>query len=83
MLSRIKGVESLVLPLLGLHMVVTVLSLFLLPQETWSGFIVLTQEGQYIVKDLALIAVALSVTASLFPAPHSNAIKVQALKTLS
>ena len=43
------------------HMVMTFLPLFLLPQATWQGPFVYTLVGQYIVKNLSLIALALIV----------------------
>ena len=66
-LFLIKGAERVVIPLLFLHMVTTFLPLFLLPRETWSGFLIPTLEGQYIIKNLALIAVATAVAANLEP----------------
>ncbi|WKZ31558.1 MAG: hypothetical protein QY318_02240 [Candidatus Dojkabacteria bacterium] len=44
-----------------LHMVVTMLPLILLPGVTWSGFLVPTLAGQYIIKNLAIIALALNI----------------------
>jgi uncharacterized membrane protein YphA (DoxX/SURF4 family) len=56
-----------VIPLLLIHMVTTFLPLFLLPDETWNGFMVLTLAGQYIVKNLVIVALALGVAATLEP----------------
>ncbi len=63
----IKGVERVVIPLLLIHMATTFMPLFLLPQETWSGFMTPTLEGQYIIKNLALIACAFVIAAHLHP----------------
>ena len=71
-LFLVKGAERLVLPLLAVHMITTFLPLFFLPQETWSGFLVLTLEGQYIVKNLALMAAALAITAELVRVPNET-----------
>jgi uncharacterized membrane protein YkgB len=65
-----KGTERVVIPLLFLHMVTTFMPLFFLQQETWSGFLVPTLEGQYIIKNLALIAAAVGIAAHLHPLPQ-------------
>lgn len=69
-LFLIKGVERIVIPLLLLHMITTIMPLFLLPQETWSGFMTPTLEGQYIIKNIALIAAAFGIAAHLHPLPQ-------------
>ncbi len=71
-LFLIRGLERVVLPLLLLHMVTTFMPLFLLPQETWSGFLVPTLEGQYIIKNLVIIATAIFIAAQLTPLSHRN-----------
>lgn len=66
-LFLIKGMERVVIPLLLFHMVTTFLPLFLLPQATWSATMVPTLEGQYIIKNVLLIAVAVGIAAHLRP----------------
>jgi len=66
-LFLIKGAERIVIPLLFLHMVTTVMPLVFLPSETWTAFMVPTLEGQYIIKNLALIATAATIAAHLHP----------------
>lgn len=66
-LFLIKGMERLVIPLLFIHMITTFGPLVLLPQETWSGFMVPTLEGQYIIKNLVLIAAAMGIAAHVSP----------------
>lgn len=61
------GLERLVMPLLLLHMASTSMPLFLLPQMTWSAPFVPTLEGQYIVKNLVIIATAIGVAAHIHP----------------
>jgi uncharacterized membrane protein YkgB len=68
-LFLIRGVERIVIPLLLIHMITTFMPLFLLTQETWSGFMTPTLEGQYIIKNLALIAAAFGIAAHLHPLP--------------
>jgi uncharacterized membrane protein YkgB len=58
-----------VIPLLFIHMITTFLPLVFLPSETWNGFMVLTLEGQYIVKNLVIIAVAIGIAAHVHPLP--------------
>lgn len=64
-LFLIKGAEKIVMPLLLVHMITTFGPLFFLPSETWSGFLVPTLEGQYIIKNLVIIAAALAVAGSV------------------
>lgn len=72
-LFMIKGTERIVIPLLLIHMITTFLPLFILPKETWSGFLIPTLEGQYIIKNLALIACAFGIAAHL----HSLSLQLQ------
>ena len=66
-LFLIKGCERAVIPLLFLHMVTTFMPLFLIPKETWSGFLAPTLEGQYIIKNLVIIATAIGIAAHMHP----------------
>ena len=66
-LFLIRGMERVVMPLLFIHMITTFLPLFLLPQVTWSAFMVPTLEGQYIIKNLVIIATAIGIAANLQP----------------
>lgn len=66
-LFLIKGAERIVMPLLLIHMITTFGPLVLLPQETWSRFLVPTLEGQYIIKNLVIIAAAMGIAAHLHP----------------
>lgn len=63
----VRGAERAVLPLLFLHMTTTILPLFLLTSATWSGFMVPTLEGQYIIKNILIIALAIGIAAHLHP----------------
>ena len=64
-LFMIPSMERVAMVLLIPHMITTVLPLFLLPAVTWSGFMVPTLEGQYILKNLVIIALAFMVFADL------------------
>lgn len=63
----IKGFERLAILLLIPHMATTFMPLILLPSVTWTGFLTPTLEGQYIIKNLLIIALALVVGANLVP----------------
>ena len=67
LLFLVRGYERLVLPLLLIHMVTTVMPLFFLSGETWIAFLVPTLEGQYIIKNIVIIAVAIGIAAQLHP----------------
>jgi uncharacterized membrane protein YkgB len=67
LLFLVRGCERFVIPLLFLHMVTTFMPLFLLPQVTWSAWLVPTLEGQYIIKNLVVIAAAIGIAAHLHP----------------
>ena len=58
-----------VIPLLFLHMITTFLPLVFLPAATWNGFLVPTMAGQYILKNLVIIAVAIGIAAHVHPLP--------------
>lgn len=66
-LFLIRGAERAVIPLLFLHMTTTILPLFLLTSVTWSGFLVPTMEGQYIIKNILIIALAIGIASQLHP----------------
>ncbi len=66
-LFLVRGAERVVIPLLILHMITTTGPLVFLPQETWSTFLVPTLEGQYIIKNLLIVAAAIGIAANLEP----------------
>lgn len=47
-----------------LHMGTTFMPLFLLPEYSWQGFLTPTLEGQYMIKNVVLIALASSILVS-------------------
>jgi uncharacterized membrane protein YphA (DoxX/SURF4 family) len=57
----------IVIPLLLIHMVIVCSPLFLVPQLAFSKPFVPTLEGQYIIKNIAIIALALGVAAQTPP----------------
>lgn len=56
--------EKTALILFAFHMFTTILPIFMM-SEVWTGFLVPTLEGQYIIKNLALIACALTIWAQV------------------
>ena len=66
-LFLIKGTERLVMPLLIIHMITTFGPLVFLPEASWISFMVPTLTGQYIIKNLVIIAAAMGIAAQLHP----------------
>lgn len=66
-LFLIKGAERIVMPLLIIHMITTAGPLVLLSSETWQYAFVPTLVGQYIIKNLVIIATAIALMAHLHP----------------
>jgi uncharacterized membrane protein YkgB len=64
-LFLIPRLERLAITLLLLHVSTTVLPLVLLPDIVWQMFLVPSLEGQYIIKNIVVVALALSIGASL------------------
>ena len=59
--------ERFAIALLIPHMIMTILPLIFLSSITWQGFLTPTLEGQYIIKNLAIIALAMGIAAHLHP----------------
>jgi uncharacterized membrane protein YkgB len=70
-LFLIPRAERMVIPIMFFHMVTTILPLFLLTDVTWSGFLTPTLEGQYIIKNVVLVACAIGIAAHLHPMHHT------------
>ena len=66
-LFLIPGKEKWAVYAFVAHMFTTTLPLFFLGPSVWSGVFVPTLEGQYVIKNIALIACALHIWASLPP----------------
>ena len=61
LLFIIPGFERLGIIAFSVHMLTTTLPLFFLHQSVWQGMFVPTLEGQYIIKNLVIIALAFSL----------------------
>jgi len=62
-----KGYERITIPLLLIHLLTTALPLVFLPGLSWTAPFALTIEGQYIVKNILIIALAIDMAAGLKP----------------
>lgn len=62
----------IVIPLLLIHMLIVCSPLILLPDYTWQQFGVPTLEGQYIIKNAVVVAVAIGIAAYAQPLAHKN-----------
>jgi uncharacterized membrane protein YkgB len=64
------------IPLLFIHLIIVCSPLLLLPELTWQKPFVPTLEGQYILKNVLIIAVAFGIAAHTDPwAPKSPSVK--------
>ncbi len=63
----VPKLERFAIALLIPHMIMTVLPLIFLPDMTWQGFLTPTLEGQYIIKNLVIVALAVGIAAQLHP----------------
>lgn len=57
----------IVIPLLFIHMIIVCSPLILVPDIAWTAPFVPTLEGQYIIKNAVIIAVAIGIAASTTP----------------
>ena len=63
----IPRLERVVMPLLFLHLITTIGPLILLSSVTWTSFLIPTLEGQYIIKNVLIVASAIVVAAHVHP----------------
>ena len=66
-LFLVERLRALALALFALHMLATLLPLALLPSIAWQGPLLPTLEGQYIIKNVVLIALAVGIAAGFRP----------------
>lgn len=57
----IPKLEKVAITILAFHMATTFMPLFLLPTMAWKTFFVPTLEGQYMIKNLITIALAINI----------------------
>lgn len=66
-LILIPRLERLSILILILHMATTFATLVFLPELTWKGFLVPTIEGQYVLKNIVIVAMAIGFAAHIEP----------------
>lgn len=71
-LFLIPRLEQLALLVWVPHIIMTTGPLVLLPEVAWSGFMVPTLEGQYIIKNLLIVALVFILAARLHLSEHRN-----------
>lgn len=67
LLFLIPKFSRAVIFILGLHLITTAGPLILLPQITWQTWLIPTMEGQYIIKNLLIIALAMGIASQIKP----------------
>ncbi|MEO7904498.1 MAG: hypothetical protein ABIR91_01745 [Candidatus Saccharimonadales bacterium] len=71
-LFLIPKMTRIVVPLLLIHMIMVCSPLLLLPSIVWQAPFVPTLEGQYIIKNAVIVAVAIGIAASTPPLVHKS-----------
>lgn len=66
-LFLIPRAERIALLFLAVHMITTLGPLVLLPEMTWAAPFVPTLEGQYIIKNVVIIALAIGIASHISP----------------
>ncbi len=66
-LFLIPKATRIVMPLLLVHLAIVCAPLVLVPEYTWQSPFVPTLEGQYIIKNIVVVAVAIGIAASTAP----------------
>lgn len=57
----------IVFPMLLVHLAIVCAPLLIVPNEVWTGLLVPTIEGQYIIKNVLIVALAVAVAANTKP----------------
>lgn len=57
----------IIIPILSIHMIIVCSPLVFVPESTWQSLMVPTLEGQYIIKNIVIIALAFGVAANTQP----------------
>jgi uncharacterized membrane protein YphA (DoxX/SURF4 family) len=72
LLFLVPKATRIVIPLLFIHLVIVSSPLILVPHLAWAKAFVPTLEGQYIIKNIAIIALAIGVAAQTKPLKQSK-----------
>ncbi len=62
-----KKFDRLSILLFAIHMVMTTMVLVLLPAMAWDSFLVPSLEGQYVIKNIALVALVITIASHIEP----------------
>ncbi len=73
----IPKMERITFAVMGFHLATTVLPLFILPEITWDAFLVPSLTGQYIIKNIALLALGMLLLARVKPMTKTHSIWAQ------
>lgn len=71
-LFLIPKATRIVIPLLLIHMAIVCAPLVLVADKVWTGLLVPTLEGQYIIKNLVIIALAIGVASQTPPLANAK-----------
>jgi len=71
-LFLIRKAERIALPLLAFHLITTTMPLILLPGVVWQGFLAPTLEGQYIIKNILIVACGVVVGTKMSSASSAH-----------
>lgn len=71
-LFLIPRATRVVIPLLFIHLAVVCSPLVLVPEQIWTRPFVPDLEGQYIIKNIALVAIAIGIAANITPLQKST-----------
>lgn len=66
-LFLIPKATRIVIPLLFVHLAVVCSPLVLIPEQIWTHLFVPNLEGQYIIKNIALVAIAIGIASHVTP----------------
>jgi len=73
-LALIPKMERIAFLVMGLHLITTAMPLFILPETAWQGLLIPTLIGQYILKNLVLLAVGMLLFARIKPMTETHRI---------
>lgn len=79
-MSLIPKLERITFLIMGLHLITTVLPLFILPEVAWYSAWVPSLVGQYIMKNIALLALGMLLLSRIKPMSVTHSIWAQERK---
>lgn len=70
----IPKMQRLAILFLIVHLITTIMPLFLLPEVAWQSFLTPTLEGQYIIKNILTVALIIGIFSHLHPLDEKKVI---------